>query len=312
MRLQQTNISLNWASFDAVLDTTTVDAHTNAQLTIILKVCLRQNAGAPRIMRIPQMTSRTRMSSAGSVRDADRHNFVFDRFDPVVWNRFTSFYQSEGQDFWDGNFWLVMPDDFDATEWLPALHRSVDDVASRHSATISPHMVLRPAIDCRFSLQLVGEPSGAHTIIDVYNIVRNMTSVPGVEGATYPFRAHARAYDAGVLESHDHAGTDASTGEPVTSSQRTFIHELGHSIGLEHVGVNMQIDGCVNTDDHNSVICYGNTFQTRQNVMGAGESLSWHEALPWRVAMEVLTGVNRHSWQVNQSHVGPQSVLRTG
>lgn len=312
MLLHQENITLNWATFDAVLNTAPVDAYTNAQLTIGLKVCLRQNGGAPRIMRMPQMTGSTRLSSAGSVRDADRHSFVFDRFDPAVWTRFTSFYQSEGQLFWDSKFWLTMPDDFDASSWLPESQRPHQSVASRHSATIAPHRELRPAIDCHFTLQLVENPTTAHTTIDVYNIVRNFTSVPGTPGATYQFRSHSTSYDASVLQSVEHRRIDDETSTPISTSQRTFIHELGHSIGLEHVGVNMHIEGCVNTDDHNSIICYGNTFQTFQNVMGAGEGLTWHEALPWRRAMEVLTGVSRHAWHVHQSPVRPQSVLRTG
>lgn len=311
MLLHQENIILNWARFDAVLDTATVDEYTNAQLTITLKVYLRQNNGAPRIMRMPQMTSRTRLASTGSVRDADRHNFVFDRFEPEAWTRFTTFYQSEGQAFWDEKFWLTMPDDFDSRSWLSESQRPHQSVASRHSVTIAPHLELRPAIDCRFVIQLVENPASAHTTIDVYNIVRNLTSVPGTSDATYPFRSSSTSYTSSVLEAHERQYTGSDVSEPVSISQRTFLHEIGHSIGLEHVGVNLRIQGCINTDDHNSIICYGNSFQTFNNIMGAGESLSWHEALPWRRAIEALTGVNRHSWRVHQTRVLPQRVLRT-
>ncbi len=309
MRIERTNIDLNGARFDAALDTGGVDAHTNAQLTITLKVFLRQNAGAPRRMIMPQMTSRVRRSTEGSASDLDGNQFVFDRFTPEHWNRFTTFYQSEGQDFWDGNFWLAPPSSFDTSSWGEGLVDRPEDFG--HTSTLAPHRAIQPNVDCHFRLELVDNSAHAHKTIDVYNIVSNLTPEPTVEGATRSFRADESHYDQTAIERAEHSGTDIHTQQLVQTFQRTFLHEIGHAIGLDHVGVNMRIQGCFDADGHNITICYGNTFGTRDNIMGAGETLSWHEALPWRRAMEVLTGTSRHAWEVHQNYFGPQVVLRT-
>lgn len=309
MRIERTNIDLNWAVFDAVLDTEGVDAHTNARLTITLKVFLRQNAGAPRRMILPQMTSRIRRGTEGSARDTDGNQFVFDRFTPEQWNHFTSFYQSVGQEFWDGNFWLGVPDSFDTSAWGSGLEDR--PVGFGHASTLAPYRVVRPNIDCHFRLELVDNSAHAHKTIDVYNIVSGLTPEPTVPGATRGFRADDEHYDLTSIERVEHSGTDVQTGQLLQTFQRTFLHEIGHAIGLEHVGVNMRIVGCFDADDHNITICYGNNLASRDNIMGGGESFSWHEALPWRRAMEVLTGVSRHSWEVHQTFFGPQVVLHT-
>ena len=310
MRIERTNIDLNWARFDAVLDTAGVDAHTNAQLTITLKVFLRQNAGAPRRMIMPQMTSRVRSSSEGSARDLDGNQFVFDRFTPEHWTRFTGFYQSQGQDFWDGNFWLAPPESFDTSAWGEGLVDRPEDFG--HTATLAPHRAIQPNVDCHFRLELADNAAHAHKTIDVYNIVSNLTPDPRVEGSTMRFRADDSHYDQTAVDRAEHWEVDSQTQQFVHQTfQRTFLHEIGHAIGLEHVGVNVRIEGCFDADDHNITICYGNTLATRESIMGAGEALSWHEALPWRRAMEVLTGTSRHGWEVHQSYFGPQEGVRT-
>lgn len=314
MRIEHTNIDLNFGQFDAVLDTSGVDAHTNAQLTITLKVFLRKNGGAPvagsTISRQSMGGTRVRPFGRRQMSDMEGHRFEFANFAPDRWDAFTSFYQREGQRFWTGNFWLSMHDSYDASAWGETLGSRPE--SRGHSATLTPYTVIHPAVDCHFALRLVNDHS--HKTIDVYNIVRNLTPVRGNSGATFPFRADDSHYDQSAIGSATHLGNigaDELMCVPGFTSQRTFLHEIGHALGLEHVGVNMRIEGCFDTDDHNITICYGNTLRTRENIMGAGESLSWHEALPWRRAMEVLTGTTRHSWQVHQSYVGPQSVLRT-
>src|SRR5262249_62396998 len=84
----------------------------------------------------------------------------------------------------------------------------------------------------------------------------------------------------------------------------THFHEVGHLLGLGHVGTG----GHTNVHNDNSPTAYGVTKQEMQDVMGRGHSRhDWH-ATPWQEAAEAFTGVKAANWKVFQHHISPERI----
>lgn len=198
--------------------------------------------------------------------------------------------------FWDGRFWLVL----DEASARSTEYKNVERFISI-SENLPPHpfsggqqiLVCPRTILCKFNLEIVSTAAGAHKNIQVAYITNRATgTTTGVD--TFTNRSNAAYYDSGDVIS-------ASNG------YNTIVHELGHAIGLPHIGVETSYDPCIQHDHSwfgysgegsNSTECYQGPLAN--DIMGGGGELHWQDALPWRFALEQLTSVPFQYYTVHQ------------
>jgi hypothetical protein len=86
-------------------------------------------------------------------------------------------------------------------------------------------------------------------------------------------------------------------GTGVTVSQNVAAHEIGHLLGLHHIGGVVQVKDCIMATETESAVnaCYGATDTEpsfANNIMGLGMTVTEHNSLPWR--QEMCKHANRH------------------
>lgn len=187
---------------------------------------------------------------------------------------------------WHGKFWLKCSDTFDKWDFE------------------DKHMIYRPNIWCRFKVELVGSPAAAHARAKCVRL----------DSAERSFRS-----DSGHYTDRDINPEPRSHGSPF----RTSVHEIGHLLGLKHVGVEgppsvsrticrIQMRAMGPSAAHTD-ICYGAIGQPgRRDVMGTGGDIrSWH-AKPWQEAVAWFSGRRANEWIPDLQRYYPRSVLEIG
>lgn len=249
-------------SFDSELNPNPVNATTNAELTLILRVYLQQ---------VPP----------GPINDTDGNQFTARAWTANAWQHWTQRYKRESEQFWSGKFWLVTPNHFSELDW-PSTGRC----AATH----------RPNIWCRLRIDVVNSAANSHTQIRVARL-----QVP--QGQTFnaaTFRSHAQLYD-----DHD-LGTAVFAFGNHRYYHRTFVHEVGHSLGLPHIGVTTGNPACAAAGNNNAAVCYGTNHVERQNIMGFGQQLSLNEATPWLRRIARHTNTRQADWRAERRRVYPR------
>lgn len=301
--------------YDCELNNLLYSAHGNFNLTVTLKVFLR-----------PKNEGRK------TIRDSDRNQFRIDNWPSEQWNSFKTTYQTTGQDFWDNKFWLRTPDDFGELDGdlgdfrqeriittrterserclVGGFWCSTESYSYQEDMTVRRALLRRPNLNCRFRLQLVDSQSAAHKTIDVYYITHRRSGGQWIR--TRPGRLTRFRSDDSTYSSSDLMEEEMEF-ERHRITFQTHIHEIGHAIGLEHAGVPRREPQCIqaiatSVDRSNDMLCYGTTLESASDVMGMGRNLSWHDALPWRYAVERHTGVSQHRWEIHQRPINSRTV----
>jgi len=218
-----------------------------------------------------------KVPGGGTIKDANNStDFDVQEWSTTEWAAFKKKYQQQGQAFWHGKFWLQTPDDF--SELDTKTHR--------------------PNIWCKFSLKVQDTPAGSyHKKIRVCRL-----KVPA--GKTYgagTFRSHDSLYDNFDL------GVASYVRGGKTYYQRTFIHEIGHAIGIPHIGVMTGEPTCP-ASDTNSDACYGVRTDDRKNIMGFGMALSENCAMPWKKRIAEHTSTSESKWKVHMKRFYPRKL----
>jgi len=229
------------ATFDSELRISMMNTTTNAELTLVLKVCLQQVA-------------------PGTVSDADNTVWNTAAWDQRVWREWTERYRRESERFWSGKYWLATP--AENTD----LHFPRPPAAATHRCNVW----------CRFRLSLVDRPALAHRTIQVANVVMPRGRRP--TAAT--FRSHETLYDQYDLGYGVYTRGDGH-GRTREYYQRTFVHEVGHALGLPHIA-EMTGNAACTAADRNADSCYGTLHDERRDVMGFGEHRSLNDGRPWQ------------------------------
>ncbi len=212
---------------------------------------------------------------AGSTPDHDGTSFTTEEWKDKDWTTFVNSFQAQGQQFWHGKFWLKTPADY-------ALF---DKNAYRHN------------VYCRFRLQIVQSAAKAHKTIKV----ARLTVPKGKSWNSGTFRSNDSLYD------HFDIGWSAYKRGGKTYYQQTFLHEIGHALGLPHIAVITQNAACsaANTNSDN---CYGVTPSERADIMGFGHQLTDRDALPWIKRIAVHTGTKESNWAASPVRLSPKRI----
>src|SRR5947209_4270518 len=126
------------SDFDSELRTTMANASVNAELTIVLRVFLQKVDAKTASYTYPQFHDSHDPNPAKmfDIRDWDdkgKHSTGYHG----EYADFTHRFQSEGQTFWTGKYWLQTPDDYSDLDWP----------AKPAAATA------RPNVWCRFRME---------------------------------------------------------------------------------------------------------------------------------------------------------------
>jgi hypothetical protein len=200
-------------------------------------------------------------------------------------------------EMWNNKFWLKVPPHFDALNF-------VSDFDGR---TYQPQF-----IKCELDVDFTASEQAAHQTVRVVNLEQSV--IPAHQRHGGVFRSHSVLFDSldGVpwfTPNKDQNGT------PYQARHMTMAHELGHLLGLGHIGVLKKTPLCeaalmfaglgINPGGdfqggRNSNVCYGDyePRATGTNIMGGGLQFSVENARPWVfAALSMSTRVGEH-WEV--------------
>jgi len=182
---------------------------------------------------------------------------------------FTKKLLTSAQRYWNGVFWLRTPHTYHGLDWP------------------ENHPAWRCHVYCKLKLEQVLTEADAHYTIAVVRVDDHED-----------FRSDS------VLYSQKDIKADKLIPKS-TVKFWTHFHEVGHLLGLGHIGW----AGHHNLHGDNSDLAYGVTLNDKTDVMGMGSIRHpWH-ALPWQEAVAEFTETDKDDWKVFTYHIWPSGLV---
>lgn len=210
--------------------------------------------------------------------DADNNPFFIRFWNQADWSNFIKAAEQQAES-WNNKFWLKPPEsviEFDVYDMNKGLW-------------------VRPYIKCTLSVYFGDVPGSfgrktPHSVIRVANVDPNKYLNPGT------FRSHSLLYSDDdttpkLFTVPDNLNANHNFTQP------TITHEIGHALGLRHIGVLRKTAFCnfaqmVDVNGQNASYCYGygEPAAVAENIMGYGQSFTVDNARPWIWAATRMLG----------------------
>lgn len=193
------------------------------------------------------------------------------RWDRASWRHFIERYQSLVLEVWDKAFVLIPPD--------------------RCTDFVYPDGGRRRNLLCRLRVKMADSPDHVHAAIRVVRLATPSRSY---------FRSDSSLYDSGDIERKRIRYAPEGT----SFLHNTPAHEVGHLLGLWHIGV-----GNPQCRAEGDDACYGSNLTERMNIMGGGGMLELTQASLWlKRIREHVPSSNRDEWKADWA--SPDVMLR--
>jgi hypothetical protein len=285
--------------FDPTFDSSLIlhpNGSDNHTLTLVLKIFLNPtlppSAHVPPQFRVQQL-------------DSDNKVFNIKPWQQAELVKFQKTFLRECA-LWTNKFWLQPPAGF-----------SLLDVQTRRGR-------VRPNIYCHLYIDLVGGTARSHRAVTVVNLA----ATPGLPDPS-TFRSNDRLYKSSDTAGQtNHWQDDHNVAHD--THQSTIAHEIGHALGLPHIGqtsgdplcqlaiiadAQSQVDPTFTVPalylgGSNSNPCYGTLAPVSDgtNIMGFGSSFDKSNAQPWVDRIALHTGTAAAAWQVSRTRIAPKFV----
>ncbi|HEV3021521.1 MAG TPA: hypothetical protein VGX76_03615, partial [Pirellulales bacterium] len=216
--------------------------------------------------------------------DAAAHTFDSLAWAGDEWENLKKKFKADSEKFWTGKYWMV------AKVAFPELVYPEDAVAPAHRVQCNVY--------CRLKIDLLDSSADAHKTITVYKVP------PGRF-----FRTTSGTYTQGDIaevqslrDQHGHR-----------LKQRTLFHEVGHAMGLPHVGVSTGVSYapgkvCVEADQADTKCYTGPKDSDTATIMGRGSTLSLRESHPWLNRIKTHSGIDPGDWKTFMHRVYPKKL----
>jgi hypothetical protein len=219
--------------------------------------------------------------------------FMYDRWSDEAWNFFLLSLELQANQVWDRKLWFTL-NKFKV--FTPEFQKVKDNfLITKDDKNLKgePVMALfsRP-IACRFNLQLVTDTGNPHHQIDVFYIKPTGTT---------KISNTSMGSTSSVMDFYDYLLYEGT-------AQSAIAHEVGHILGLPHIGVSTGNEDCILALKNNpnvggnAKICYfakGAGEEVTNNIMGIGTRVDARNADPWQKALLAMTGIPTNYWNIS-------------